>query len=190
MGAIGQALARRAKAFGMTVSYSNRRAVSADIESELGAERLSLDEMLATSDIVSINCPYSTETHHLIGPEQFEVMRSSGFLINTARGPIVDGDALHRALAEQRLGGAALDDLPEEPAKQRSWRPDNPLLALPNCLVTPHVAYYSEESIHYARTFASEEVVRVLRGEPPRSPVNLERLHAPRSASAGIGSSS
>ncbi len=94
MGAIGQALARRAKAFGMTVAYSNRRAVSAEIEADLGTDRLSLDELLATSDIVTINCPYSAETHHLIGPDQFELMRSSAYLINTARGPIVDEAAL------------------------------------------------------------------------------------------------
>ena len=96
MGAIGQALARRAKAFGMTVAYSNRSAVSPEIEAELGAERLNLDEMLATSDVVSINCPYSTETHHLIGAEQFELMRSSAYLVNTARGPIVDESRARR----------------------------------------------------------------------------------------------
>jgi glyoxylate reductase len=86
MGAIGQALARRARAFGMSVAYSNRRAVSPEIEAELDAERLDLDELLGTSDVVSINCPYSADTHHLIGSEQFEQMRSSAYLVNTARG--------------------------------------------------------------------------------------------------------
>ena len=79
MGAIGQALARRAKAFGMSIAYSNRSAAPPDVEAELGADRLDLDELLATSDVVSINCPYSTETHHLIGPEQLEQMRSSAY---------------------------------------------------------------------------------------------------------------
>ena len=78
--------------------YTNRSAVAAEIEAELAADRLDLDELLATSDIVSVNCPYSAETHHLIGPAQFELMRSSAYLINTARGPIVDEAALVRAL--------------------------------------------------------------------------------------------
>ncbi|HEY4608009.1 MAG TPA: D-glycerate dehydrogenase, partial [Ilumatobacteraceae bacterium] len=106
MGAIGQALARRARAFGMSVSYSNRSAVSPEIEAELDAERLSLDDLLGTSDVVSINCPYSADTHHLIGPEQFELMRSSAFLVNTARGPIVDEAALVHALKTGEIAGA------------------------------------------------------------------------------------
>ena len=99
----------------MTVAYSNRTAVSADIEAELGADRLSLDELLATSDVVTINCPYSTETHHLIGPEQFELMRSSAYLVNTARGPIVDEAALVEALRSGAIAGAGLDVYEHEP---------------------------------------------------------------------------
>ena len=131
MGAIGQALARRAKAFGMTVAYSNRSAVSADIESELGAERLDLDEMLATSDIVSINCPYSTETHHLIGPEQFELMRSSAYLVNTARGPIDDEAALVQALRNGEIAGAGLDVYEHEPQLVRVSRSSTTLSSFP-----------------------------------------------------------
>src|SRR3954471_24587612 len=115
MGAIGQALGRRARAFGMSVSYSNRSAVSPEIEAELDAERLSLDELLGTSDVVSINCPYSADTHHLIGPEQFELMRSSAYLVNTARGPIVDESALERPLRGGSIAGAGLDVNEHEP---------------------------------------------------------------------------
>ena len=189
LGNIGRAIVERAVPFGLEI-VAHDPYVSADMAAAAGARLVELGELLETSDYVIVQVPLTDDTRGLFDAPALARMKPGAVLIDTARGPIVDGDALHRALAEQRLGGAALDDLPEEPAKQRSWRPDNPLLALPNCLVTPHVAYYSEESIHYARTFASEEVVRVLRGEPPRSPVNLERLHAPRSASAGIGSSS
>jgi D-3-phosphoglycerate dehydrogenase len=125
-----------------------------------------------------IQAPLTDETRGLFNRDALARMKPGAVLVNTARAPIVDGSALFDALRDGRLAGAALDDLPEEPAKRRGWRPDNPLLALPNCLVTPHVAYYSDESILFARTFAAEEVVHVLRGEPPRSPVNLERLPA------------
>ena len=133
MGAIGQALARRAKAFGMTVAYSNRSAVSRDIEAELGSERLSLDELLGTSDVVSINCPYSAETHHLIGPEQFEQMRSSAYLVNTARGPIVDEAALVEALRSGAIAGAGLDVYEHEPQLAPG------LAELDNAVLIPHL---------------------------------------------------
>ena len=165
MGAIGQALARRAKAFGMTVSYSNRRAVSADIESELGAERLSLDEMLATSDIVSINCPYSTETHHLIGPEQFEVMRASGFLINTARGPIVDEAALVKALQNGEIAGAGLDVYEHEPQLAAG------LNELDNAVLIPHLGSATVETRAAMATLAARNTVAVLSGQPALTPV-------------------
>ena len=88
MGDIGQALARRAKAFGMTIAYSNRKPVASHIEAELGATFMSLDELLATSDVVSLNCPYSPATHHLMGAEQFAAMKNTAILVNTARGPV------------------------------------------------------------------------------------------------------
>jgi D-3-phosphoglycerate dehydrogenase len=93
-------------------------------------------------------------------------------LINTARGPIVEDAALDRALRQGTIAGAAIDDLEEEPAKQGAWQPTNPLLQLPNVIVTPHAAYYSEESIHTIRAIAAEEAIRVLIGLPPRSPAN------------------
>jgi D-3-phosphoglycerate dehydrogenase len=103
-------------------------------------------------------------------------MKSDAILVNTARGPIVPDRALYRALTEGWIAGAAVDDLEEEPAKVRDWRPDNPLFKLDNIIITPHAAYYSEESIYTVRHIAAEEVVRVLSGQPPRSPVNrIER---------------
>ena len=165
MGAIGQALARRAKAFGMTVAYSNRSAVSPEIESELGAERLSLDEMLATSDIVSINCPYSTETHHLIGPEQFELMRSTAFLVNTARGPIVDESALVKALRSGEIAGAGLDVYEHEPQLAAG------LNEFDNAVLIPHLGSATVETRAAMATLAARNTVAVLSGQPALTPV-------------------
>jgi D-3-phosphoglycerate dehydrogenase / 2-oxoglutarate reductase len=107
-------------------------------------------------------------------------MKPRAILINTARGPIVEDRALHRALSERWIAGAGLDDIEEEPAKVRDWRPDNPLFGLDNVVITPHAAYYSEESLGTLRNFVAEEVVRVLTGEPPLSPVNADELAARR----------
>lgn len=103
-------------------------------------------------------------------------MKPTATLINTARGPIVDDRALHRALSEGWIAGAGLDDLEEEPAKIRDWRADSPLFSLDNVVITPHAAYYSEEAMMTVRTFAAEEVVRVLTRQGPRSPVNADVL--------------
>ena len=165
MGAIGQALARRAKAFGMTVAYSNRSAVSAEIEAELGVERLSLDEMLATSDVVSINCPYSTETHHLIGPEQFELMRSSAYLVNTARGPIVDEPALVAALRRGDIAGAGLDVYEHEPQLAPG------LNELDNAVLIPHLGSATIETRAAMASLAARNTVAVLTGQPALTPI-------------------
>ena len=165
MGAIGQGLARRAKAFGMTVAYSNRSAVSAEIESDLGAERLSFDEMLATSDIVSINCPYSTETHHLIGFEQFELMRSTAFLVNTARGPIVDETALVKALRTGEIAGAGLDVYEHEPQLAAG------LSELDNVVLIPHLGSATVETRAAMATLAARNTVAVLSGQAALTPV-------------------
>jgi D-3-phosphoglycerate dehydrogenase len=99
-------------------------------------------------------------------------MKPTALLVNTARGPIVEDGALYRALTQGWIAGAGLDDLEEEPAKRRNWKPDNPLFELDNVLISPHAAYYSEESIALVREIAAGEAVRVLRGEAPRYPVN------------------
>jgi D-3-phosphoglycerate dehydrogenase len=99
-------------------------------------------------------------------------------LINTGRRPIVNDAALYRALSEGWIAGARLDDIAEEPAKLRDWQPANPLFSLDNVIITPHAAYYSEEAIHTVRDFAAHEVVRVLTGQAPVSPVNADQLTA------------
>ena len=120
-----------------------------------------------------IQSPLTDETRGLFDEDVLRRMKRSAILVNTARGPIVSDRALYRALTEGWIAGAALDDLEEEPAKHRDWRPENPLLRLDNVIVTPHAAYYSEESLRMVRTIAANEVVRVLTGQRPRSPVNV-----------------
>src|SRR5262249_10157155 len=120
-----------------------------------------------------IQAPLNAATHGLFNEDVLRRMKPTAILVNTARGPIVSDRALHRALTEGWIAGAALDDLEEEPAKHHDWRPENPLLHLENVIVTPHAAYYSEESIRLVRTIAANEVVRVLTGQRPRWPVNV-----------------
>jgi D-3-phosphoglycerate dehydrogenase len=141
-----------------------------------GVEGVSFDELVTESDCLVIQAPLTAETHHLFDEARLRRMKPTAILINTARGPIVDDRALHRALSEGWIAGAGLDDIEEEPAKVRDWRPDNPLFGLDNVVITPHAAYYSEEAIGTVRRFAAEEVVRVLTGQAPLSPVNAGEL--------------
>jgi glyoxylate reductase len=165
MGAIGEALAARAKAFGMRVAYSNRRRVAPEVEARLGAPRLDLDELLATSDVVSINAPYNAETHHLIDAVALAKMRPSAFLVNTARGPIVDEQALVDALRKGTIAGAALDVFEHEPQV-------NPgLLDLENVVLIPHLGSATQETRAAMATLAASNVAAVLAGRDPLTPV-------------------
>ena len=170
-GAIARAIAARAAGFGMRIT-AHDPFLSAEEITAAGTTALSFDELVTESDCLVIQAPLTAQTHHLFDQAQLRRMKPSAILINTARGPIIDDRALHRALSEGWIAGAGLDDIEEEPAKVRDWRPDNPLFSLDNVVITPHAAYYSEESIATVRRFAAEEVVRVLTGQPPLSPVN------------------
>jgi D-3-phosphoglycerate dehydrogenase / 2-oxoglutarate reductase len=152
-GAIAQAIARRATGFGLRVIASDPYLPEADITAG-GAAPVSFDELLDQSDCLVIQAPLTKETHHLIGEPELRRMKPTGILVNTARGPIVSDQALYRALSGGWIAGAGLDDLEEEPAKQRNWKPENPLLGLRNVVITPHAAYYSKEAIHTVRDFA------------------------------------
>jgi D-3-phosphoglycerate dehydrogenase len=147
---------------------------------------VSLEELLDQADYLVIQAPLTKETHHLIGEPELRRMKSTAILINTARGPIVSDQALFKALSQGWIAGAGLDDIEEEPAKQRDWTPANPLFALDNLIITPHAAYYSEEAIRTVRDFAASEVVRVLTGQPPLSAVNGVQVASARRA-AGLG---
>ena len=170
LGAIGRTVADYARSLELgVVAYDPF--VSAQAAGIAGVELVTFGELLATSDYVVVQAPLTPATAGLFDTEVIGRMKPGAVLVNTSRGPIVDSNALYEALESGHLRGAALDDLPEEPAKLRTWVPTNPLLKLTNCLITPHAAYYSEESIRFCRTFAAEEVVRVATGVEPRSRV-------------------
>jgi glyoxylate reductase len=165
MGDIGLALARRARAFGMTIAYSNRKPVAPQVEAELGAQFMSMDELLSTSDVLSINCPYSPATHHLISTAQFAAMKPSAFLVNTARGPIVDEAALVEALQSGRIAGAGLDVFEHEPAVHPG------LLQCENAVLVPHLGSATVETRSAMARLAAHNAVNVLSGVEPPTPI-------------------
>ena len=175
-GKIGQAIAARAQAFGVkVVAYDPF--LSADFAASHGAELVSKADLLARSDYVLMQAPMTPETRHFLSDAEFASMKPGAILVNTGRGPTVDNKALFRALSNGQLAGAGLDDPEEEPAKRANWTPDdNPLFTLPNVLVTPHAAYYSEESIRAARVTAATQVAKVLTGQKPDYTVNADAL--------------
>ncbi len=134
MGRIGQAVARRAKAFGLQIHYHNRKKVSRVVEEELDATYWdSLDQMLSRMDIVSVNCPHTPATFHLLNARRLELMKPDAFIVNTARGEVIDEAALAKALKDGTLAGAGLDVFEREPAVN----PD--LVGLPNVILLPHM---------------------------------------------------
>lgn len=165
MGSIGAALAERATAFGMSIVYHNRSAVDRETEARLGASLVPLDELLATSDVVSLNCPYSEATHHLIDDAALRSMKSSAFLVNTARGPIVDEAALVDALASGRIAGAGLDVFEHEPNVHPG------LVDLDNVVLVPHLGSATVETRGAMAELAARNVVEVLAGRSPLTPV-------------------
>ena len=185
-GAIAQATAARASGFGLRVVAHDPYQPAEDIAAH-GVTPVSFDELIEQADYLVIQAPLTEETHHLIGQEELRRMKPSSFVINTARGPVVSDEALYRALSEGWIAGAGLDDIEEEPAKQRNWKPVSPLFTLPNVVVTPHAAYYSEEATGAVRDFAAHEVVRVLTGQQPISPVNGEELARARARGPAAG---
>jgi glyoxylate reductase len=159
VGRIGRAVAARAPGFGMTVAYTSRR------EIEGIGEAMSLDRLLLTSDIVSLHVPLTPETRHLIDRRSLTRMKRSAYLINTARGPVVDEEALAWALQQHLLAGAALDVYEHEPAVHAD------LLRLENVLLVPHLASGTTETRTAMADLAAENVLAVLEGRPPLTPV-------------------
>lgn len=140
MGRIGQAVARRARAFGLQVHYHNRRRLHPETEADLEATYWeSFDQMLARVDILSINCPHTPATYHLLSARRIDLMKPTAYIVNTARGEIVDENALTRALVNGRLAGAGLDVFEHEPGVNPKLR------GLPNVLLLPHMASATEE---------------------------------------------
>ena len=174
-GKIARTIAERAKPFGVQLIAYDPYVAEEDFV-PYSVAPVSFDELIEQVDYLMIQVPLTPETEGMIGEKELKKMKPTSVLINTSRGPLVDNDALYRALKEGWISAAGIDDTVEEPAKKKDWKPDNPLFQLDNIIITPHSAYYSEESIHEARLRASEEVVRVLSGNPPLSPVNRVKL--------------
>ena len=137
-----------------------------------GAEPKTLEEIYAGADYISLHCPLTPETHHMINKEVFKKMKNTAVVINVARGPVVSEEDLIWALENHEIAGAALDVMEQEPPKK-----DNPLFGFDNVLITPHTAWYSEESQAVLQRTPAEEVVRVLNGEVPLNVVNKEILN-------------
>jgi glyoxylate reductase len=169
LGRIGQAVARRARGFEMRILYTNQERCSPDVEKNLGAEFVSFDELLQTADFVTLHTPLTPETYHLFGPQQFQQMQRSAILINTARGPIIDPDALYHALREGQIAAAALDVTDPEPIPTTS-----PLLTLDNLIITPHIASASRQTREKMASMAIANLIAGLQGDRLPHCVNPE----------------
>lgn len=174
-GRIAQNIARKVSAFHFRI-LSFDPYVSEGFMATHGVEKRGLEELLRESHVVVVMCPHTPETEAMIDEDRLRMMRPDAVLINCARGKIVDNRALYRALTEGWIASAGLDDTEEEPAKLACWRPDmNPLFSLPNCIITPHVAYVSDESLRECRRVASENARAVLLGQKPPNLVKPAR---------------
>lgn len=160
MGRIGKAVAKRAKGFNMRVLYHNRSRDN-DAENELGVEYVSLETLLQTSDFVSLHLNYSPEAYHLINESKLALMKPEAILINTARGAVIDADALYNALIDKQIAGAALDVFNPEPIPT-----DHPLLTLPNVVITPHIASASKKTRIEMAYISVENATLGLQGKP------------------------
>ncbi len=171
-GQIPRVLAPKAQALGLkVVAYDPY--VSEEAMKALQVEKVSFDVLLQVSDYVSVHAPLTPDTHHMFDREAFRRMKPNALLINTSRGPLVDELALVEALDSGELAGAALDVREQEPPPA-----DSALQGRTNVILTPHTAFYSVEALEDLQTKATQEVVRVLRGERPRNPLNPEVLES------------
>jgi D-3-phosphoglycerate dehydrogenase len=169
-GRIPQLVAPKARAFGMKV-IAYDPFVPKEVFAGAGVESVDFPALLETSDYVSIHSPLLPETKGLFNAGAFKQMKKTAYLVNTARGPIIDEAALAEALDAGEIAGAALDVMTQEPPGASS-----PLFGRDNVIITPHTSFYSEESLVELQTKAAEEVVAVLSGKAPRNPVNPEAL--------------
>lgn len=169
LGRIGQAMARRARGFDMRILYHGRHRHDPKLERSLGVEYAELSDLLRESDFVSLHTSLTDQTYHLLSDRQFELMKSSAILINTARGSIVDSDALYRALANGEIAGGAIDVTEPEPIPSNS-----PLLTLDNLIITPHIGSASRPTREKMAMMAAENLAAGLRGDRLPNCVNPE----------------
>lgn len=163
LGKIARALAQKASGFDFKVIAYDPYISRINMEIKL----VKFSHLLLDSDFISIHAPLTNQTRHSFGKDELKAMKKTAYLINTARGPIIDERALYKALKERWIAGAALDVMEKEPP---DWK--NPLLKLDNLIITPHISFYSEESYIELKTKTSEAVLSVLKGRLPRAFVN------------------
>ena len=167
LGRIGQRVARRLQGWDCKLVYHDLADFPPAVDEALHLTRLSQDELLQTSDIVTLHVPLTRETKGLISDREFDLMKPTAVLINACRGPVVDEAALIRALQQKKIMAAGLDVLEEEPTPA-----DNPLLDMDNVIITPHLAAFAQESYDKSRAFAVQNAARVARGEAAQSVVD------------------
>ena len=172
-GRIGQAVAVKARAFGLNILAADP-VVPAETVEDMGGRLVDLPALLAESDFVSLHTPLTDATRNLIGSEELAMMKPEAFLINAARGPLVDEVALYEALIGNTIAGAGLDVMVDNTPSQ-----DHPLLSLDNIIITPHVAFFSQESTLELEQRAAAEVVSVIHGRVPDNLVNSAVLDHP-----------
>jgi glyoxylate reductase len=171
-GRIGTAVARRAKGFNMKILYYDIVPMPAEVEKELGAQRVDLETLLRESDFVSVHVPLTKETYHLIDEEKLRLMKKTAYLINNSRGPVIDEKALYKALKEGWIAGAALDVFEQEPTPV-----DNPLLKLDNVVVAPHISSASYETRSRMAEMVAENLIAFFEGRIPPNLVNPEVIN-------------
>lgn len=176
-GKIAQHMAKKCQAFGLKlIAYDPY--VTADVMEKDGVRKVELDELLEQSDYVSVHAPLNESTFHILSDDQFELMKDTAYVINTARGSLIDEQALCQAVKAGKIAGAGLDVVEKEPLDSTS-----PLLELANIVITPHAAYYSEEAMVILRESVSNQVVEVLKDKrPPMYLVNIDVLNISNSS--------
>ena len=173
LGRIGRAVARRARGFDMNVLYWQPRRADPEVEQQLSVRWVPQETLLREADFITLHVPLKPETHHLIGAAEFRQMKPTAILINTARGPVVDEEALAEALQQGRIRGAGLDVFEREPQVHPT------LLTLPNVVLAPHIASASEATRRRMAEMAAGNLLAALRGDVPPNLVNPEALRAP-----------
>jgi lactate dehydrogenase-like 2-hydroxyacid dehydrogenase len=168
-GRIGREMARRGRGFGMTVLYHDVHPATAEEEAELGARRVEMDELLRESDFISLHVNLTEETNHLIDADALRAMKPTAVLVNTSRGPVVDPAALETALRDGEIFAAGLDVTEPEPLPA-----DHPLVALPNCIIVPHIASASRITRDRMAEMAAANLLAGLRGDRLPTPINPE----------------
>lgn len=166
MGNIGRAVAKRAKAFDMNIIYNNRSQLSPEVEAEYGLTYVSQEEVITNSDFISLHVSYSPALHHLINEETLKRMKPTAYIINAARGPLIDEKALLKALQDKTIKGAALDVYEFEPAITKG------LELLDNVILTPHIGNATEEARSGMAQIAANNIIDVFNGQEPRNKVN------------------